>query len=77
MFNFCLVFIFTICLSILCVYASNIKRLFPHRRKNVVLNPAKDLKKHWAKVDSGNPQLRSNAHPINDHSWDAGMIGHA
>lgn len=77
MFNFCLAFIVTICLSILCVYVSNIKFLFPRRGKNVVLNPAKDLKKQWAKVDSGNPHLRSNARPMNAHSWDAGMTGHA
>ena len=77
MLNFCLAFIVTICLSILCVYVSNIKPLFRWRRKNVVLNPAKDLKKHWAKVDSGNPQLKSNARPMNAHSWDAGMTGHA
>ena len=77
MLNFCLAFIVTICLSILCVYASNIKFLFPRRRKNVVLNPAKDLKEHWAEVESGNPNLRSNARPINVHSWNAGMTGHA
>jgi len=77
MLNFCLIFIFTICLSILCVYVSNIKCLFPWRRKNVVLNPDKDSKKRWAKVDSGNPHLRSNARPMNAHSWHAGMTGHA
>lgn len=77
MFNFALTLILTICLSILCVYISNIRIHIPHKRKKAFLSHFKDQKRQGTGLDYVNPHLKSNAQPLNAHSWHVEVTGHS
>jgi hypothetical protein len=71
MLGFGLSLIVVICLSIFCVYLSNVKFIMPHRRKRSVIYQVESHKNY------GNPHLKSNARPMNSNSWSTGITGHA
>jgi hypothetical protein len=81
MLSFGLTLIITVCLSVLCVYASNIKPLIHHRIKKAVIYHAeghKDLSNHTGigRVYQ-NPRIKSNARPLKADTWTVGIAGHA
>jgi len=77
MFNFALTFILTICLSILCVYISNIRIHIPHKKKKAFIYHVEDQKKQGTGLDYGNPCLKSNSQPLNAHSLHVGVTRHS
>lgn len=81
MLSFGLALIITVCLSGLCVYASNIKPLIHHRIKKPVIYHTEDHKDLSKNTGIGkvyqNPRIKSNARPLKVDSWTVGVAGHA
>lgn len=81
MFGFIVSLICAICLSVLCVYASNIRVIMPHLRKRPVVGHHDDYKRHRGdkKIEQcyETPCLGGNAGSSKVHSWPIGMSGHA
>ena len=71
MLNFVLSLVVIFCLSIFCVYLSNVRFRIPHRRKKPVIYHVEAQKNY------GNPHLKSNARPMKANSWISGITGHA
>lgn len=81
MLSFVLALTVTVCLSGLCVYASNIEPLIHQRIKKAVVYHAegrKDLIKHTGiKKVYKTPYKKSNVHPLKVDTWTVGISGHA
>lgn len=81
MFGFIVSLICAICLSVLCVYASNIKLIIPHLRKRAVAGHCDDYRRNKGnrKIQQRyeTPCLSRNAGSSKVHSWQVGMSGHA
>jgi len=81
MFGFIVSLTCAVCLSILCVYASNMRLVMPHLRKRAVVGHRDDYKRDRGdkKIEQcyETPCLRSNAGSSKAHFWSVGMSGHA
>ncbi|MGA1842367.1 MAG: hypothetical protein ACMUIU_17260 [bacterium] len=80
MFNLLIFMIFLACLSLLCVFIANIKKIVPHGwGKRVVFHSKDDSQKKGKKgiEKDYEPYKRGNVHPSKANSWSVGVIGHS